>query len=156
MVPLSSLVKVTPTLRPGPRACATTATPPPTSTAARRRAIRRARRRPRWSASPHEVAAARASSYEWTDLTYQEILAGNAAMYVFPLCVLLVFLVLAAQYESWTLPLAVILIVPMCVLSALARRLADRRRQQHLHADRLVRAGRPGVQERDPDRGVRA
>jgi multidrug efflux pump len=56
-------------------------------------------------------------AYEWTDLTYQDILAGNTMMYVFPLCVLLVFLVLAAQYESWTLPLAVILIVPiLCAL----------------------------------------
>jgi hypothetical protein len=57
--------------------------------------------------------------FEWTDLTYQQILAGNAAMYVFPISVLLVFLVLAAQYESLTLPLAVILIVPMSMLSAL-------------------------------------
>jgi multidrug efflux pump len=59
-------------------------------------------------------------AYEWTELTYQEILAGNTMVYVFPLCVLLVFLVLAAQYESWTLPLAVILIVPMSILCALA------------------------------------
>ncbi|HEV2610299.1 MAG TPA: efflux RND transporter permease subunit, partial [Noviherbaspirillum sp.] len=58
-------------------------------------------------------------TYEWTDLTYQEILAGNTMVVVFPLCVLLVFLVLAAQYESWTLPLAVILIVPMSILCAL-------------------------------------
>jgi multidrug efflux pump len=58
-------------------------------------------------------------SYEWTELTYQDILAGNTMIYVFPLCVLLVFLVLAAQYESWTLPLAVILIVPMSILCAL-------------------------------------
>jgi multidrug efflux pump len=58
--------------------------------------------------------------YEWTDLTYQDILAGNTMVIVFPLCVLLVFLVLAAQYESWTLPLAVILIVPMSILCALA------------------------------------
>jgi multidrug efflux pump len=57
--------------------------------------------------------------FEWTELTYQQILAGNTAMLVFPLCVLLVFLVLAAQYESLTLPLAVILIVPMCLLSAI-------------------------------------
>jgi multidrug efflux pump len=56
--------------------------------------------------------------YEWTDLTYQEILAGNTALLVFPICVLLVFLVLAAQYESLMLPLAIILIVPMCLLSA--------------------------------------
>jgi len=58
-------------------------------------------------------------TYEWTDLTYQDILSGNTMMFVFPLCVLLVFLVLAAQYESWTLPLAVILIVPMSILCAL-------------------------------------
>jgi multidrug efflux pump len=57
--------------------------------------------------------------YEWTDLTYQDIMSGNTLFYVFPLCVLLVFLVLAAQYESWTLPLAVILIVPMSILCAL-------------------------------------
>jgi multidrug efflux pump len=58
-------------------------------------------------------------TYEWTELTYQDILSGNTMIYVFPLCVLLVFLVLAAQYESWTLPLAVILIVPMSILCAL-------------------------------------
>jgi multidrug efflux pump len=64
-------------------------------------------------------ALPRGMSFEWTELTYQDILAGNTALFVFPLCVLLVFLVLAAQYESWTLPLAVILIVPMCVLFAM-------------------------------------
>ena len=58
-------------------------------------------------------------TYEWTELTYQQILAGDASMYVFPLVVLLVFLVLAAQYESLSLPLAIILIVPMTLLSAL-------------------------------------
>jgi multidrug efflux pump len=58
--------------------------------------------------------------YEWTELTYQQILAGNTAVFVFPLCVLLAFLVLAAQYESWSMPLAVILIVPMCLLFAIA------------------------------------
>ncbi len=57
--------------------------------------------------------------FEWTDLTYQQILSGNTALLVFPLCVLLVFLVLAAQYESLFLPLAIILIVPMCLLSAI-------------------------------------
>ena len=59
-------------------------------------------------------------SFEWTDLTYQQILAGNTAILVFPLCVLLVFLVLSSLYESWSLPLAVILIVPMVLLSAIA------------------------------------
>jgi len=58
-------------------------------------------------------------AFEWTDLTYQQILAGNTALLVFPLCVLFVFLTLAAQYESWSLPLAIILIVPMCLLSAI-------------------------------------
>ncbi|MEL4890010.1 multidrug efflux RND transporter permease subunit [Xanthomonas protegens] len=56
---------------------------------------------------------------EWTDLSYQQATQGNAALVVFPLAVLLAFLVLAALYESWTLPLAVILIVPMTLLSAL-------------------------------------
>ena len=57
--------------------------------------------------------------YEWTDLTYQRILAGNTMIYVGPLCLLLVFLVLAALYESFRLPLAIILIVPMCLLCAI-------------------------------------
>ncbi|HEX4459369.1 MAG TPA: efflux RND transporter permease subunit [Polyangia bacterium] len=59
------------------------------------------------------------TKYEWTDLSFQQVQAGNTALLVFPLCVLLVFLVLAAQYESWTLPLTVILIVPMCLLAAI-------------------------------------
>ncbi|GAA0761038.1 efflux RND transporter permease subunit [Ideonella azotifigens] len=58
-------------------------------------------------------------SYEWTDLTYQEILAGNSAALIFPIAILLVFLVLAAQYESLTLPLAILLIVPMGLLAAM-------------------------------------
>ena len=58
-------------------------------------------------------------TYEWTELTYQQILAGNTSLYVFPLCVLFVFLVLAAQYESLSLPLAVILIVPLCLFGAI-------------------------------------
>jgi multidrug efflux pump len=57
--------------------------------------------------------------YEWTELSLQEILAGNTAIYIFPLAVLFVFLALAAQYESWSLPMAIILIVPMCLLAAL-------------------------------------
>jgi multidrug efflux pump len=58
-------------------------------------------------------------AYEWTELTYQQILAGDTMVYVFPLVVLLVFIVLAALYESLSLPLVVILIVPMCLLSAI-------------------------------------
>ncbi|SFH59808.1 multidrug efflux pump [Nitrosospira sp. Nsp14] len=59
-------------------------------------------------------------SFEWTDLSFQQATQGNAALLVFPVAILLAFLVLAALYESWVLPLAVILIVPMCMLSALA------------------------------------
>jgi hydrophobe/amphiphile efflux-1 (HAE1) family protein len=61
-----------------------------------------------------------AFGYEWTELSLQQILAGNTAMLVFPLSVIFVFLALAAQYESWSLPFAVILIVPMCLLSSMA------------------------------------
>jgi multidrug efflux pump len=56
---------------------------------------------------------------EWTEIAFLEEIAGNTAMYLFGAAVVMVFLVLAAQYESWTLPLAVILVVPMCLLSAL-------------------------------------
>ena len=58
--------------------------------------------------------------FEWTELTYQKILAGNTMAYIFPLSVFLVYLVLAAQYESWSLPLVIILIVPMTLFSAIA------------------------------------
>jgi multidrug efflux pump len=70
-----------------------------------------------------EVLAARAlpsgMNIEWTDLSYQQVTQGKTAWVVFPLAVMLAFLVLAALYESWTLPLAVILIVPMSLLAAL-------------------------------------
>jgi multidrug efflux pump len=58
--------------------------------------------------------------FQWTDLSLQQILAGDTATFVFLLGTLFVFLVLAAQYESWSLPLAIILIVPMCLLAAIA------------------------------------
>ena len=61
----------------------------------------------------------RSMKTEWTELTYMQIKAGNTAMYVFAAAVVFVFLVLAAQYESWTLPLAVILVVPMCLLCSI-------------------------------------
>ncbi|MBG5919869.1 efflux RND transporter permease subunit [Providencia stuartii] len=57
--------------------------------------------------------------FEWTDLTYQEQLAGNSALYIFPLAVLFAFLILAAQYNSWSLPFSVLLIAPMALLSAM-------------------------------------
>ena len=56
---------------------------------------------------------------EWTDLAYQEKRAGNESIYIFALCVLFVFLILAALYESWSLPLSIILIVPLVLLFAL-------------------------------------
>lgn len=56
---------------------------------------------------------------QWTDLSFEQVTQGNAALVVFPLALLLVFLVLAALYESWVLPLVVVLIVPMCLLAAL-------------------------------------
>ena len=67
----------------------------------------------------------RGMTFEWTDLAYQQLVSGNTSLYVFPLCVLFVFLVLAAQYESLTLPLAIILIVPMCLLAAITGVLLD-------------------------------
>jgi multidrug efflux pump len=62
---------------------------------------------------------AKGMGYEWTEMAYFEVQAGNTAMAIFAVAVLMVFLVLAAQYESWSLPLAVILVVPMCLLSAI-------------------------------------
>jgi multidrug efflux pump subunit AcrB len=62
----------------------------------------------------------RSMRYEWTELALLQLKTGNTAMWVFVLAVVLVFLVLAAQYESWSLPLAVILVVPMCLLCSIA------------------------------------
>ncbi|CAL1241295.1 efflux RND transporter permease subunit [Candidatus Methylocalor cossyra] len=58
--------------------------------------------------------------FEWTEISLQQVLAGNVAFLVFPLSVIFVFLALAAQYESWSLPFAVILIVPVCLLASMA------------------------------------
>ncbi len=66
-----------------------------------------------------EQVLPRGMAVEWTGLTYQQIAQGNTALFVFPLCVLLVYMVLSALYESWSLPLAIILIVPLCLLSAI-------------------------------------
>ena len=99
----------------------------------------------------------RAWRFEWTEINYMQIDAAKNIWnnLIFPLAVVFVFLVLAAQYESWALPLAVILVVPMCILGSLTGVCVDARRHQHLHADRLRGAGRPGEQERHPDRRVR-
>ena len=64
----------------------------------------------------------RSMAAEWTELAYLQLQAGNSAMYFFFLAVVFVFLVLAAQYESWKLPLAVILVVPMCLFCSVVGR----------------------------------
>ncbi len=82
---------------------------------------------PGYSTGQSQAAVARIASetlpkgigFEWTDLTYQEIIAGNTSLYIFPIVMLLVFLVLAAQYESLVLPIAIIMIVPMSLLAAM-------------------------------------
>ncbi|CAM5201723.1 Efflux pump membrane transporter OS=Castellaniella defragrans OX=75697 GN=HNR28_002359 PE=3 SV=1 [Castellaniella defragrans] len=117
MVPLSSLVEVTPSFGPemvvrynGYTAADINSGPAPGYSSGQAQA------------AAERVAAATLPAgvkFEWTDLTYQQILAGNAGLWVFPISLLLVFLVLAALYESLTLPLAVILIVPMGILAAL-------------------------------------
>ncbi len=118
MVPLSSLVQVRPTFGPemvvrynGYTSADINGGPAPGYSSAQAEA---AAERVAAETLPHGIR------FEWTDLTYQKILAGNAGIWIFPLSVLLVFLVLAAQYESLRLPLAVILIVPMGILAALA------------------------------------
>jgi len=118
MVPLSSLVRVTPTYGPemvvrynGYTAADINGGPAPGYSSGQAQAV---------IEKIAKETLPRGVKFEWTDLTYQQVLAGNSAIWVFPISVLLVFLVLAALYESLTLPLAVILIVPMSVLSALA------------------------------------
>lgn len=117
MVPLSSVAKVTPSFGPemvvrynGYTAADINSGPAPgySSDQAQAAAERIA-----------QEVLPRGVKFEWTDLTYQQILAGNAGVWIFPISVLLVFLVLAALYESLILPLAVILIVPMSMLAAL-------------------------------------
>ena len=81
---------------------------------------------------------------EWTEMALQEKLAGNSILYIFPLCVLFVFLVLAAQYESWALPLAIILVVPMCILSAIGG-VWLRGMDNNIHANRTHCSRRLGV-----------
>jgi len=73
-----------------------------------------------------DLAEKQGVSFEWTEITLMQILAGNTGMYVFALGALLVFLILAAKYESWHLPLAVILVVPMCLLCSVAGMLLAR------------------------------
>ncbi len=117
MVPLGSLLSVTPTF--GPDAAQ--------RYNAYRSADINAGPAPGYSTDQAQEALAsilkdnlpRGMTFEWTDLAYQQLISGNTATIVFPLCVLFVFLVLAAQYESLTLPLAIILILTMCLLAGI-------------------------------------
>jgi HAE1 family hydrophobic/amphiphilic exporter-1 len=95
-------------------------------------------------------------AYEWTELAFQERATGNTALYIFGLAVLLVFLVLAAQYESWGLPLAIILVVPMAMLSALLGVWFRGQDNNILTQIGLVVLVGPRGQECDPHRRVRA
>ena len=123
MVPLGSLLNVTPTF--GPDAAQ--------RYNAYRSADINAGPAPGYSTDQAQEALAgilkanlpRGMSFEWTDLAYQQLISGNTATIIFPLCVLFVFLVLAAQYESLTLPLVIILIVPMCLLAGITGVLLD-------------------------------
>ncbi len=92
--------------------------------------------------------------FEWTEMTYLQVKAGNIALLIFGLGTVLVYLVLAAKYESWRLPLAVILVVPMCLLGRGHGHGHRRPAGGHLRADRFSGAGRPGLQERHPDRRI--
>ncbi len=96
-------------------------------------------------------------TYEWTDLSYQEAKVGSTGYYIFVLSVVFVFLALAAQFESWSLPLAIILIVPMCLLSALfgVAMLHGQDINILTQIGFIVLIGL-GRQERHPDRRVRA
>jgi len=93
-------------------------------------------------------------SYEWTELALQEKSAGNTTTLIFLMAVVLVFLVLAAQYEAFTLPLAVILIVPMCILAAIQGGEPSRVRQQHPLAGGSAGPRGARMQECHPDRRV--
>ena len=86
---------------------------------------------------------------------FMQIRAGNTAIYVFFLSILCVFMALAALYESWTLPLAVILVVPLCLLCSVAGVLYTTSRREHFRADRAGGAGGAGLQERHSGRRVR-
>ncbi len=93
-------------------------------------------------AQQHIPAAMRT---EWTELAYLQLQTADTATRAFILAVVLVFLVLAAQYESWALPLAVILVVPMCLLSSGRGSYDGGDGRQHLHASRVRGAGGSGV-----------
>ena len=113
----------------------------------------RAGHRRRWRSSRTTLPTG--FSYEWSEATYQEKKTGGQTGYIFALSLLFVFLVLAALYESWAMPIAILLVIPFGVFGAFSGLAAARVRQQRIHADRADHADRSGGQERDPDRRVR-
>ena len=94
-------------------------------------------------------------SYEWTTLAFQQIRAGNTAIFAFALGVVFVFLVLAAQFESLTLPLAVILIVPMCLVASIVGVVLRGQDNNILTQVGFIVLDRARRQERDSDRRIR-
>jgi multidrug efflux pump subunit AcrB len=90
--------------------------------------------------------------FEWTELAYQQQQRGTPTLLVFGAAALFVFLVLVAQYESWKLPLAIVLIVPMCLLASVTGFGRARPTHRYSESDRFCRPRRTGCQERDPDR----
>ncbi len=118
MVPLGSVVSVTPSFGPDP-VIRYNAYPAADMSAAINPALLSSSEALVKVKEIAEKVLPRGMAVEWTGLTYQQVTQGNAALFVFPLCVLLVYLVLSALYESRSLPLAIILIVPMCLLSAI-------------------------------------
>ncbi|MCK7594998.1 efflux RND transporter permease subunit [Pseudomarimonas salicorniae] len=118
MVPLGSVVEVTPSFGPDP-VIRYNAYPAADVAAGINPAVLSSSQALEQVREIAGAALQRGMGLEWTGLTYQQVRQGSTALLVFPLCVLLVYLVLAALYESWSLPLAVILIVPLCLLSAI-------------------------------------
>ena len=94
-------------------------------------------------------------AYEWSEATYQEKKTGGQTGFIFAVSLLFVTLVLAALYESWAMPVAIVLVIPFGVFGAFAGLLSAGFRQQRLHPDRIDHAGRARSEERDPHRGVR-
>ena len=92
---------------------------------------------------------------DWTEIALQQKLAGNSAVYIFPLCVLFVFLLLSALYESWALPLAIILIVPMCLFSSIYGVWLRSMENNIFTQIGFVVSRRARLQKRHPDRRVR-
>ena len=89
--------------------------------------------------------------FEWTDLSYQEQQRGTPTLAVFGVAALFVFLVLVAQYESWTLPLAIILILPMCLLASVTGLLARGHADRHPGSNRVCCTCRLGCEKRNFD-----